>query len=452
MKLTTMKISVPVLMLMMFQSGYGVSDWFEKAWGLMNQGKKAEAYAVVKQAHPEKVKPIYDQDRDQCLSVWSKAVSDAVSENLPLCYYNTEGKLTHEGDLDGEALRNELIELNDEGIISSGEYYDLVESRSETIDAEAIKYWSQNTIAYNSYNKIMDKGQPSAWLLPDNDLLAGFIDPSDTGLDEANKHAGVYAWAGRIATKWLTEGEEQQKVTHNKNLLKNKEGTDTDLCVIDLRNDINLTGEDTESDLTKVYVAIQEKATAAHIAVSTEGMGEEAKTAAVEALANALRDELEIILDSRIQSTTEQTQINAVSNYLKVAFNKNIDSEISKTVKPYYSESGLLIENPLNVILQVANNKADPDPTSSGDITLATRKVIADDLSLLLRRDGEQVDIFDENVDIIDSTGTAVDTSKVHEFLLNNVQFDDDVTDSVVENLQLIKDNWVEPDSDDESD
>ena len=42
MKLTTTKISIPVLMMMLFQSGYGAPSWFGNAFSMMSEGKKAE--------------------------------------------------------------------------------------------------------------------------------------------------------------------------------------------------------------------------------------------------------------------------------------------------------------------------------------------------------------------------------------------------------------------------
>lgn len=498
MKLTTMKISVPVLMLMMFQSGYGVSDWFEKAWGLMNQGKKAEAYAVVKQAGHGADK-IYPQDRDQCFSVWSKAVSDAVSEKLPSYYYGYNEEKEEDGlTPEGEALRNEMITLNDEGIIDGGRYFDLVkEDEIDKITAENVKSVFLDTIVANVYTpgfeesvetetetnsesndepKIMNEGQSSAWLLPDNNLLAGFIDPDESEREDsstANRHAGIYAWASRIAHKWQSSENPVDLIEDNAPYLM--KGDDSHF-VLDLKDNIDLEYEEEGQDceVKTVVTLIENKANVANQAILLESYDEQ--IAKIKDLAISLRDAVEGVLIERIKGNLrnakeaenaeakEAAETKArenLSNYLKVAFNRTIDTN-SSTVKAYGTEWGLLNEHdPLEAILAVAvagdnAQAAVADEDSVDDDTVinirsATEQVMADDLSLLLRSDKERRNILDERV--IDDTGTKVNMTKVERALRKIAQpLADDVTDSVVENLQLIKDNWVEPDSGDESD
>ena len=52
MKLTTTKISIPVLMMMLFQSGHGMNDWFWQASELFVSGQTAQAVRVVHQNDP----------------------------------------------------------------------------------------------------------------------------------------------------------------------------------------------------------------------------------------------------------------------------------------------------------------------------------------------------------------------------------------------------------------
>lgn len=52
MKLTTMRISVPVLMMMLFQSGYSMEAWFDQALGLAADGQTAQAVRVIHQNDP----------------------------------------------------------------------------------------------------------------------------------------------------------------------------------------------------------------------------------------------------------------------------------------------------------------------------------------------------------------------------------------------------------------
>jgi len=474
MKLTTTKISVPVLMLMLFQSGYGVSDWFEKASIALNAGERAEAYAIVQKAHPEKLVggELSNADKVQCDGVWSKNVSDAIEEVLPSYYYTnllteeTEDEIEEILNEKGEALRDAIIHLDDDyKIIDGGEYYDRFikyGEESDYINADTVKDAFLDAIVANVYNKnfnndtpldpakIMNEGQSSAWLLPDNHLLAAYVAPTEDDKTE-NAKKGVLAWAGRIAEKWNPEEEAE-----NKNLLERYEGEDeeTDPCVIDLRNSINL--EDPENpeetgDLTAVYTAIETEAAAAHSAVSNEEVGDAARTAAVEALANKLKGELENVLIGEMNPediNDSDPRISPLSNYLAVSLNRAI-YENSKTVKPYYygSTEPSLTYDPLKAILEVFDKQGQvQDPLNK-----AINNVIVDDLAWLLRQDKKStttVNALDEAV--ID--GREVNPTKVFETLKAEAQpFDDETADTVVENLQLIKDNWVEQNSDSET-
>ena len=469
MKLTTTKISVPVLMLMLFQSGYGVSDWFEKASIALNAGERAEAYAIVQKAHPEKLEggELSEADKVQCDGVWSKNVSDAIEEVLPFGYKEEETKLNP------EELLKSIIELNElTSVINGGEYYDRFikyGEESDYINADTVKDAFLDAIVANVYNenfnnntppdpaKIMNEGKSSAWLLPDNDLLATYDPTEDTTESKPNKDKGVLAWAGRIAAAWNpsdTTGET------NKKLLQNKEGVGqgtVDPCEIGLRNSINLEDpEDPENpeetgDLTAVYTAIETEAAAAHSAVSNEEVGDAARTAAVEALANKLKGELENVLIGEMNPediNDSDPRISPLSNYLAVSLNRAI-YENSKTVKPYYygSTEPSLTYDPLKAILEVFDKQGQvQDPLNK-----AINNVIVDDLAWLLRQDKKStttVNALDEAV--ID--GREVNPTKVFETLKAEAQpFDDETADTVVENLQLIKDNWVEQNSDSET-
>lgn len=53
MKLTSLKMSIPVLMLMISQSGYGVSDWFMEACRALNRGDIDAAQRITAQNNPD---------------------------------------------------------------------------------------------------------------------------------------------------------------------------------------------------------------------------------------------------------------------------------------------------------------------------------------------------------------------------------------------------------------
>lgn len=65
MKLTTLKVSVPVLMMMLFQSGYGVSDWFARACvAAINEGNTLEAQRIMVENNPSSVTMTDEANKD----------------------------------------------------------------------------------------------------------------------------------------------------------------------------------------------------------------------------------------------------------------------------------------------------------------------------------------------------------------------------------------------------
>jgi hypothetical protein len=83
MNLTTMKVSVPVLMLMMFQSGFCVEDWFEKAALAAKEGNGAQFYAIVQEAAPDQLEKLSAEKKTEFRKTWMESVRSEIDKVAP---------------------------------------------------------------------------------------------------------------------------------------------------------------------------------------------------------------------------------------------------------------------------------------------------------------------------------------------------------------------------------
>ncbi len=112
MKLTTLKVSVPVLMMMMFQSGYGVSDWFMDACRELNRGNVFEAQRLFVENNPDSVE-MTQQDKDEFVVKNAELIKNAIKSFIPRGFKNAEGKLEPEGKILQLVATGNLINLTD---------------------------------------------------------------------------------------------------------------------------------------------------------------------------------------------------------------------------------------------------------------------------------------------------------------------------------------------------
>ncbi len=435
MKLTTMKISVPVLMLMMFQSGYGASDWFEKAWGLMNQGKKAEAYAVVQEAQPEKVGKLSTEQTTEFKKDWSKAVSDAVTNILPLYYADTttQSGLTAAGD----ALRDAIVTLDSDGIVdgtvqdSLGAWTD--QNSQDQITKDAVNTTLKIkvvTLTNHGVNAVVATNAHN-WLLPSTDYL-----------DDTKK--GINKWVNALISDWMLEGDNAE--TNNKNLLTDQ--TEDSANDFALRKDIHLAGKNVidGNDVGSVYDAIKNAGAEAKTADNSSDDAEKKRTKTE--LTIALRDALLDVLAERI-SDPEGANDDAKSLYQKTQLGYYISTyrdrvvtvATSETVIDYDDGNGGQHHDPLRAIVDEAGNTLSAD-----NIKKAVDKVIVADFQHLLRHDNAILNAgataalnkFDEDI----KANGAVEQDKVISTLQAAAQtFDDATASSIVSNLKAIKTN-----------
>lgn len=413
MKLTTMKISVPVLMLMMFQSGYGVSDWFAKAWSAMNQGKTAEAFAVVQQQKPEKVGKLSAEQAIEFKKDWSKAVSDAVTNVLPLYYADKMGS----GE-EGEALRDAMIKLGNDGIMTSGKYATLDDTAGLEINTANVNRILQGRIVATANIPTNNE-----WLLPDENLVHKYKSDDDAdNLKTKNQNRGILAWAGRLAT---VAPEDVQKA------LKKDEGADTsanDPCKINLRDAINLTdgtgGAGVDDYLTQVNAKIATSVGDARTYVTNAGNTVNYDDTSIKTLASDLKEALLDVLAKQIAAADDTGKKTFLVNYIKVLYDRVV-SDQTTTSYTYADATGNDDTNAFNEILRQISK--------GSSISDAIKNVISADLSLLLRHTGSV------NVDTLDN---AIASSNVATGLESVAQtFDDATASSIVSNLKAIKNN-----------
>lgn len=411
MKLTTMKISVPVLMLMMFQSGYGVSDWFAKAWSAMNQGKTAEAFAIVQQQKPEKVGKLSTEQKTEFKKDWSKAVSDAVTNILPSICYEADGNLTPYGG----GLRDNIVTLDDDGIMIGGVYAILGDTADNEINTANV-----NSILQERIVATADIPNESEWLLPDED----YISDENTGI-------GINKWVDALIESWQLEGEGAED--NNKKLLTPQ--GDDDFA---LRKDIHLADKDTidKEDVLSVYDAIKDAGNAA----KADGAGVAEEAALTTALRNALLD----VLVNRIQNptgTTDNEKLQYKNDQLRYfiqTYRDRVVTDDTETIKDY---DGISDPNdPLEAILA----KAGTTPTVDS-ISNAVDEVISADLSLLLRHTGSvDVDTLDNAID--NAMASLSDEYGYEDLVVDGLEsvaqtFDNATASSIVSNLKAIKNN-----------
>lgn len=391
MNLTTMKISVPVLMFMMFQSGYCVSDWFANAWVAMNQGKKADAYAIVQEARPDKVGPLTDAQKEEFQKNWSTTIFNTVSTILPLYYYDKDGKLTPDTGTDGEGLRNSIVTVDDETkFISGGKFYSEFIIGEKEITAAKVN----DVLLDEIVDKVYDyeagefKNPESAWLL----------------MNEESK--GIGAWIDQIV-EWDKDAGEDAKLAK---LIKGDE-TDTFRAYVDLQHTEGLDGE------CKVVSDLLDNMT------DDQSVG------------TVLAFGLEDVLAARISNIDDYSP-NASDNTdpLKLfvrAYGWRIVDEGSRTVIPY-SKAGKDKENlPLNAIFSLIDKTSTKTIVQTADN--AIDKVIGDDLSNLLRHDEKTVSIDD--VDYTEEGDTPENLKRVAQ------SFSSGTTKTVVSDLKAIKNN-----------
>lgn len=389
MKLTTMKISVPVLMLMMFQSGYGVSDWFAKAWSAMNQGKTAEAFAVVHEAKPEKapMSALSNEEKEKFTESWVKDIRDAVANVAPLYFADEDGEFTdfQNAMLSEDATHGALLELFDAD----------EEINANTVNGALIEY-----IRENVDNKVTD-----TWLLPNENYV------------KKNDGKGINWWVDQLITHW---GKDD--FTDNpENLLKSNGGQDGNDDT--LRGSLTLTVD----EINGMAVDIGTKAVAAQ--------GED-KTTEEAALTTALRDALENVLVNRIKNPTGDDddekllyKNNQLRYFIQTYRDRNVTDD-DKTVIDYGDDD--TTDNSLSVILE----EAGATPTVDS-IKTAVDKVISADLSLLLRHTGSvNVDTLDNA--IASSSGDDYE-DQVATGLKSVTQTFGSAVDGIISKLKTIK-------------
>lgn len=146
MKLTTTKISIPVLMMMLFQSGHGMNNWFWQASELFVSGQTAQAVRIVHQndpnffriTDPSKVSPeiqaIIDGTEDR-INGWWDSIKAKVADFAP------------RGLTDVASFQNR-VETGFRSLLSGDiDDYTVIIALSEAIadNFYASNYWKQDT-------------------------------------------------------------------------------------------------------------------------------------------------------------------------------------------------------------------------------------------------------------------------------------------------------------------
>lgn len=82
MKLTSIKMSIPVLMLMISQSGYGVSDWFGRACIAMVRGDISTATRLIIENNPGSV-TMTNQAKESLVAETKESIKNDIDNFIP---------------------------------------------------------------------------------------------------------------------------------------------------------------------------------------------------------------------------------------------------------------------------------------------------------------------------------------------------------------------------------
>ncbi len=111
MKLTTLKVSVPVLMMMLFQSGHGVSNWFMDACRAMKKGDIFTVQNLLIENNPGSV-TMSDAGKADFVNKSEDLIKEAVKGFIPRGFYDSEG-LTEDGIAFQTSLMEAMVALAD---------------------------------------------------------------------------------------------------------------------------------------------------------------------------------------------------------------------------------------------------------------------------------------------------------------------------------------------------
>ncbi len=192
MKLTTTKLSVPVLMLMIFQSGYGAgaSDWFFNAFGMASKGQTLEAIDCVREANPSALKVV---DKDVAKELLRAGVNEKIKDFIPR-------GVTGDSAEDFQNKQNEAFDLlvTKEGKTSYEEVETALKDQIVTTFYES-NWWKENSD--------IDKSMSD----PDIGWIAKVGQAWDSGSEEEEKKAALKDIPTCIGVK-LTEGSEDNEL------------------------------------------------------------------------------------------------------------------------------------------------------------------------------------------------------------------------------------------------
>lgn len=250
MKLT--KISIPVLMLMMFQSGHGMNAWFDQALSLFDKGQTAQAIQVINKNEPSLIKVtnsalvsnevkegIQEGSADNILAVvkdfvpreWSKDEDTTFSEVVTDAILGLE-------DISAanvkDALKDKIIE----------NFYAACWSVDDDI-VEAVNQWKTGVVEDWSTAKEAQGATPDSILaavktavqedvsgitVDDNANFSAFVEAIEEATDDAREAAAEDVLIDYLAGKVLTAiGEDEaDSETAVKNFLKVYWWRDTD--------------------------------------------------------------------------------------------------------------------------------------------------------------------------------------------------------------------------------
>lgn len=278
MNLNIKKVSVPVLMFMMFQSGFSMNStdaWFGQAAKAVAQGKVALAAAkVIANDNTVTVKGDHTTE-------WENLIKEEVDGYLPGVY---TGSTTPTKTALNEKVRDNT---NGFGTLDGTASKEITVSNANSI----VKRLIAEEGAYNNTN-----AKWNVWI--QNGTTKGYIE-GDTG------------WAKAVIDGWGTATEEL------KESLFKKQGGDSDSAGVVLRHKIGLDKTETYTGEVKtVYDKVK--------AVISETDADKKKAAVVK----ALREGLEEVLLDRI--TKEKTNSNWDT------FKENVKNDVDGYVKVHY--------------------------------------------------------------------------------------------------------------------
>lgn len=147
MKLTTLKVSVPVLMMMLFQSGYGVSDWFARACvAAINEGNTLEAQRIMVENNPSSV-TMTDEANKDFENELKTLIKESIDGFVPRGFENDGPR-----ELFKTEAMNDILGLQDVTVdtVKNSFTNTIVRGFWTVLDSDAAKYLLRNDAVKNN--------------------------------------------------------------------------------------------------------------------------------------------------------------------------------------------------------------------------------------------------------------------------------------------------------------